>query len=110
MGRDRSAMAAESSDRIGTILEEMFNLMDSDSNGKIDKEECLQISRGMGESEEEAESSWTAMLSMMDFDDNKEIEKEEYVEFFKEFHKGEEEEVISSLEEMRDAIQAAVKQ
>jgi len=68
--------------KIKDVLEEIFDLMDKNKDGKIDDEEGKAVGIAMGESEEKAAQSWVGITNDMDADGNKVVDKAEWVGFY----------------------------
>merc|ERR1712159_345202 len=68
--------------KIKGVLEEIFDLMDKNKDGKIDDEEGKAVGIAIGESEEKAAQSWVGITNDMDADGNKVVDKAEWVGFY----------------------------
>merc|ERR1712072_1438936 len=64
------------------LLEEIFEIMDKNKDGKIDNEEGVAVGIAMGEDEETAKKSWKGITNDMDADGNQAVEKSEWVGFY----------------------------
>merc|ERR1711887_99507 len=90
---------------IEPVLEEIFKLMDKNSDGSIDQEEGVAIGMAMGETEEQAKKSWKAMAKDMDDDENATIELGEWQDFYKKSLKDAPlDDVLNMLEQMKETI------
>jgi len=64
------------------VLEEIFEIMDKNKDGKIDNEEGVAVGIAMGEDAETAKKSWQGITNDMDADGNQAVEKSEWVGFY----------------------------
>jgi len=106
MGGDMAETVGDG-EKIKSILEEIFVIMDKNGDGKIDAEEGKAVGIAMGESEEKAEASWKGITNDMDTDGNSFVEKSEWVAFYvKTLSAAPLEAVTGKLTEMKEKMAA----
>merc|ERR1712159_619777 len=96
--------------KIKGVLEEIFDLMDKNKDGKIDDEEGKAVGIAIGESEEKAAQSWVGITNDMDADGNKVVDKAEWVGFYtKTLTNAPLDVVTDKLTQMKEKMAAGIK-